>query len=159
VIVVSDTSILIYLKHIGKLYLLRELYGSICIPKAVAHELAPRPGKPSLLIDTDWVKIANAELKQALSEDLGISELDQGEREAIAIAYSRNADLLLIDEKLGRDAAQRLGIPLTGLLGVLKAAKGLGLIEAVKPLGDQAIKAGYRIDSKLYTSFLKGMDE
>ena len=43
-------------------------------------------------------------------------------------------DTLLMDERLGRRLAQRHGLPVTGLLGVLVLAKNTGRINAVVPL-------------------------
>jgi hypothetical protein len=45
--------------------------------------------------------------------------LDAGEAEAIVLALERKANLLLVDEKLGRAAAKTFGLRITGLLGVL----------------------------------------
>ena len=50
--------------------------------------------------------------------------LDPGEAEAIALAMEMSADLILLDERDGRIAAERAGLRVTGLLGVLLRAKG-----------------------------------
>ena len=51
-------------------------------------------------------------------------ELDRGEAEAITLALEmRPATMILLDERDALDAALRLGLTLTGLLGVLMRAK------------------------------------
>jgi predicted nucleic acid-binding protein len=45
--------------------------------------------------------------------------LDSGERAAIALALDWKADLLLMDERAGAKEARRLGLTVTGTLGVL----------------------------------------
>lgn len=62
------------------------------------------------------------------------NELDEGEADAITIACEIGADLLLIDEALGRKIAHQEGLRITGILGVLLDAKNQGLISHVKPL-------------------------
>ena len=59
--------------------------------------------------------------------------LDPGESEAIALSIEMSADLLLLDERAGRVAADRAGLRVTGVLGVLLRAKQNGHIQAVKP--------------------------
>lgn len=56
-----------------------------------------------------------------------LAELDRGESESIVVALEVGADLLLIDERTGRDVASRMGIRRTGLLGVLLEAKNAKL--------------------------------
>lgn len=80
--------------------------------------------------------------------------------EAIALALELNANLLLIDERLGRSEANRLGLKITGLLGILVEAKQRNLIIAVKPLMDALIATSeFRVSSKLYNQILALMDE
>jgi uncharacterized protein len=83
-----------------------------------------------------------------------------GEAEAIALAVEVGASRLLIDERLGRQAAKDLGIEITGILGILLFAKRQNLIEAVKPIMDDLIsQANFRISSQLYADVLSEADE
>jgi predicted nucleic acid-binding protein len=59
-----------------------------------------------------------------------------GEVEAIVLAVEMKADLLLIDERKGRIAADRLGVNFIGLLGVLIKAKHEGVISTVGAITD-----------------------
>jgi len=81
-------------------------------------------------------------------EELGVpSDLDSGESEALALAIELQADLLLIDERKGNDAAKRVGLATIGVFGVLLEAKKRSLIANVLPLVDRLVK-----DLKFYTS-------
>ncbi|NEQ38713.1 MAG: DUF3368 domain-containing protein [Okeania sp. SIO3I5] len=42
--------------------------------------------------------------------------------------------LLIVDERKGRREATKLGIPITGTLGVLLKAKQLGFMSSIKPI-------------------------
>ena len=44
-----------------------------------------------------------------------------------------NARLVIIDERKARQYAQRIGLQITGTIGVLLFAKEKGLIDAIKP--------------------------
>lgn len=134
IVVVSDASPLIALAAVGHLDLLRELYGTVWIPESVHREAAQagseRPGSREILA-ADWIHsrpVGDSVLVRALE-----GELDRGEAEAIALALEIRADLLLVDERRGRRAAQRLEVPILGTLGLLIEAKAKGLIPAVRP--------------------------
>ncbi len=156
IIVVSDTSSISNLAAIGKLELLQQLYGSVIIPTAVYQELL-NSGEtdPSVLaIQTvNWIEtrsVANITLLQTLQNNL-----DVGEAEAITLAVELNADRLIVDERRGRNEAIKLGLQVTGILGILLAAKQQGLIPLIQPLLDDLIANGFWIREQLYAEALK----
>lgn len=57
-----------------------------------------------------------------------------GEAEAIVLATVINADLIILDEKLGRFHARHADLKVTGSIGVLIKAKSEGLIAELKSL-------------------------
>jgi predicted nucleic acid-binding protein len=73
-----------------------------------------------------------------------------------------NADRILIDERDGRRIAMDLGFTVTGLLGVLAAAKKQGLIQKCQPILDldQMIRtANFWIGDELRARYLRGLKE
>jgi len=83
-------------------------------------------------------------------------DLDAGEAEAIALALEVKADLLLMDERLGRETARFLGLRYIGLIGVLIEAKHRGRIKAIKSYLDELRNvAFFRIKNELYHRVLK----
>lgn len=160
-IVVSDASPLGNLGRIGKLSLLHDSHGDIVVPEAVWQEVVVegkgRPGEETIGA-ADWVKVQevkNRELVRSL-----IQQLDAGESEAIALAVESQADLLLMDEKLGREVAQHFGLRFIGVVGMLAEAKKQGDIKEIKPiLDDLRYKAGFRVSDDLYNRVLKDTGE
>jgi hypothetical protein len=71
--------------------------------------------------------------------------VDAGETAAILVAESLRADLLLIDEKIGRKVARARGLSVRGTLGVLVQARQGRLLPALKPVLDAIVAAGFRI--------------
>lgn len=133
-VVVSDSSPIRALAQLDLLSLLSQLYGTVAIPSAVLREVTRRgrlfdpltPGQLTLF----HVQDPTTDLVAPLEFD----DLDAGERDAIRLAIEISADGLLIDESLGRRVATRLGLRVTGTLGVLCQAKLRGSIPAVAPL-------------------------
>ena len=79
-----------------------------------------------------------------------LSELDEGEKQAVSLASELGDDvLLLIDDRAGRQAARKLGVAVTGLVGLLLLAKESGLIGRVGPFLDQLRQAGYWLSNEV----------
>jgi predicted nucleic acid-binding protein len=72
-----------------------------------------------------WLEVTPV---QALVEDARLKSLGAGEREAITLALSIQADLLLIDERKGTAAALEKGLDVTSTLGILRLAARRGFI-------------------------------
>jgi predicted nucleic acid-binding protein len=66
--------------------------------------------------------------------DLSLNFLDQGEREAIALAEELHADRLIADESLARREAIRRKLSVIGTLGVLRNAARAGLLSLLEAL-------------------------
>ena len=153
--VVVNTTPIITLALIGQLELLRHLYGEVVIPPAVKAEvLAGDPGSTGAaeLQRANWIqKVSMQDPRRA---DL-LSDLDRGEAEVIALAQELNAELVIIDERLARRHARRLGFTLTGTLGVLLKAKERELVPAVGPLIYQLRQGGIWLDDVLVAEVLR----
>lgn len=160
-VIVSNTSPIINLACIGRLDWLPALYGEIIIPPAVFYEIAvaaPNAPGASEVRAASWIRqhpVGNSALVASLR-----LTLDPGEAEAIACAMELKAELLLIDERRGRLAAQRLGISVIGLVGVLLLARKRGLTTSIRPhLDDLRRLAGFWISDILYYRVLQEIGE
>lgn len=119
-LVVADSSPLIYLSRVGRLDLLAALYGTVVVPARVwAEVVEARPGARGVteLANAPWLKVDRRVLP---ADDLG---LDPGETAAILLAEALGAELLLIDERAGREVARARGIGIRGTLGALVQAR------------------------------------
>lgn len=62
-----------------------------------------------------------------------LNSLHRGERAAITLMQVTHADILLIDDRLGRREVERLGLPVLGTVGILRECRNLGYIKQVYP--------------------------
>jgi len=156
--VVSDSSPLILLSAIGELNLLQSLYSIINVPDAVYEEItAAGAGLPGAqeISDAGWIHRHKVRNKRAVTKLMKATGLDRGESEAIILAQELGASLLIVDDGTARRYAKKKGMPITGAIGVLLAAKNNGLIQAVKPLLGELIAAGIWLDAETYQNALK----
>lgn len=156
--VVSNTTPIISLLKLNQLDLLRRLYQQIQIPYAVYHEVEAGKAKAFYkdLSAVNWIEIVEIKDKQAVKYLL---DLDAGEAEAIILASELNADLIILDEKLGRYYARNADLRVTGTIGVLIKAKTVGLISELKPLLNELTEKDVWISEKLKNEILKIVGE
>jgi len=139
---------------LGRLDLLRDLYGEVLIPQAIYDEFLAieRPARQKALEESPWIESVSLTNPQRARVYIG---LDQGEAEVLALAEERAARLVILDELKGRRYAQRLKIPLTGTLGVLLLAKERGLVADLASLLEELQEAGLYLSAALIDSALR----
>lgn len=129
-IVVGDASALIALHRIDGWRVLPGLYGEVHVPESVWREaFSAAPFAATMPTPPAWlIRHENPSRTVVVP---GLDQLDVGEADAIRLARDLPADLLLIDEMRGRAVAQRLGLRITGVVGILIESRRRGLIPSL----------------------------
>lgn len=131
-IVVTNAGPLIVFSKLNLLHLLKELYSEIIIPQTVYEETVINGIRygfndaHTLLLflnQNNW----KSQKTPKIPQEIALSNIDKGEKEAIALALYENA-LLLMDEELGRAIAREKGLKIKGSLGILIEAYRRNLI-------------------------------
>jgi predicted nucleic acid-binding protein len=149
-VIVNSTPILA-LHEIGRLEILQEIFGGITIPDAVRREVTAKDNHT--LDGYDWIRVA--EIADTSAKKVFTSALHDGEVEAILLAMENKAELIILDDKLARSHAKRLGLTVTGTAGVLLRAKSDGIIKEVAPVLNDIIQTDFYISDALYRNILR----
>jgi predicted nucleic acid-binding protein len=131
--IVSDAGPIVVLARIGRLSL-RDVTGTLLIPDAVHAEIFANKGAmpvASEVAQAAWIQRVPVADRSIVDRMPNV--LREGEREAIALAKERAAQLL-VDEIRARRAASDQGIEVIGTLRILDQAKRSGHIDLVRPI-------------------------
>lgn len=163
-VVISDSSTLIHLARLGRLDLLRTIFGTIIIPPAVWREVVEqgqsRPGAVEIEqgVPQGWLQQrepTNDSLLRLLKQNL-----DDGEAEVIGLAIELQADLVLLDESEARRIAATYGLYKTGVVGLLIRARQEGRIDSLRIALDRLRnQSGFWLNDDLYTKALIAVGE
>lgn len=152
--IVCNATPLIYLAKVGKLELLRQIFGEILIPEEVKAEVIDR-GKMlgekdayavEKAVNDGWLKVARAKPLKTLIK------LEDGETAALSLAKKLNIREILMDERPARSAATLLDLTPRGTVFVLLKAlekRILNLDEFLSVLG-RLIEHGFRLKEEVY---------
>ncbi|MCI0661794.1 MAG: DUF3368 domain-containing protein [Acidobacteria bacterium] len=143
-ITVSNTTPLRYLIEIEKVDILETLFGRIFIPEKVVEELQ-RPKTPQKVKDwmksrPDWLEVQRADLSVFTPQ----KKINDGEREAFALALTLKADAVLIDDKNALPEARRLNLQTISLFTILERAAARDLIDLPQTV-DKMRKTTFRL--------------
>ena len=109
----NDTILIITLMKMGHLDILKQLYGKVLIPNAVYMELTSNEKflmETSQVMNCDFLEVKEVDNEVAVTILQEVSGLDAEESEAIVMANSRKADLLVMDEYKSRGVAKKCEI-------------------------------------------------
>ncbi len=143
--IIADTSCLIVLEKINMLYLLKELYGTILVFEEVAGEYGDEVA--------EWIKTRQVQDAKALKVISAF--VDLGEASSIALAMETENSTIIIDDLKGRKVAEKLGLRITGTIGVLLKAKESNLVDSLKSVTEQLKTSGFRISNELEQEILE----
>jgi len=137
-IVVSNRSPLIALSRIGRLDILKQLFGKVTITPEVLSEVLPKEKT------ADYEHITNAVNDflaiQSTSTNYPFKRtIDNGEKSVLNLANELNADLLIIDDRKARNEALEMEIKafLAYTTDILKQAEKENIITSYKEIQEQ----------------------
>jgi len=149
---VSDTGPIIALAKVNKLFLLKRLFEEVSIPPIVYKELFAVIGDESDVIENALKDFLTVREPSPLDKSVGLvlADLDEGEQQTISLSITLGKEIiLLMDDRAGRQAAQKLNISITGVVGILLLAKQRGLINSVSEILETIRNKGYWLSNKV----------
>lgn len=151
-----SVSPIIYLYRIGALEWLPKLFDEIWMPSVVLEDLlqgrfigydVPSP------FNLPWVQYEDPQV--TIPSAWMALDLSSGEVAAMSLAFENPDTIVLLDEPMGRRAAQVAGIKYWGTLQILLEAKLHGLTDNVALYVDRLHKAGIWLTSDARQRILK----
>lgn len=105
-----------------------------------------------MIVVSDATPIISLMKTQQLELLQNFTGLDAGESEAIILADEKQSDVLLMDEHKGRQVAKKMGVTITGTIGILTQGFDEGMLtrEDVEECIEELKESGIRISEQLY---------
>lgn len=152
---VSNTTPLRYLIAIEQEHLFGKLFEKLIVPVAVHEELTdartPENVRRRVSSLPAWFEVRRVDETHPVTFPV---TLHRGERQAILLAEALRADVLLIDEQIGRTLALGRNIPLSGTLGVLERADTIGIVSNFPQVLQRLKSSGFFITNALEQQLL-----
>ena len=152
---VVNSTPLITLCNIGQVNLLRDLYGTIHIPRAVFDEVTSKDDSACRLLRSapDWIRVGDAPVPD--DSRLMRAKLHAGEVGVIMLARAIGSEFAILDDNAAKKTAQYLGLTITGTIGVLLRAKDEGLIDRVSPEIEKIRRNGFWLSDSVVSMALR----
>lgn len=149
--VIADAGPLIALSAVGQLELLRKLFQQVVVPVEVVDESLYQNRLGATLIrealDCGWLHTSDGLLEHKLWS--APPSLGKGEVAAIHLALGHPGSLLILDDRLARREALRLGLSIIGTVKVVVIAQQRELIGDAERVVQQMSDNGYRVSLEL----------
>lgn len=161
--IVSNATPLIYLAKIGKIELLKRVFGEVIIPEEVKIEVVDKGkalGEKDAYVIEDairegWIKIMKTEVL-----DVPI-KLEFGEIAVLSLAKRKGIKEVLIDEAPARTAAILMELTPRGTIYILLKALELKVIDLNEFLEaiDNLVKQGFRLKEEVLIEVIRKVRE
>lgn len=148
-LVIADTSCLILLSKVDELAILKLNYNRILITPEIADEFDQEL--------PDWFEVMRVKDRglQLLLQD----SLDLGESTALALAMETNNATVILDDLKARKLAQKLGLKITGTIGVIIKAKLKGNIPSAKKILKKILNTDFRVNANVIDEAIRQAGE
>lgn len=170
---VSNTSPLIWLSKIGKLSLLKNLFGEVIVSQETyreAVEAGLKDGYSDALVikeacEHGWIKVETLSEEQLATCQKVMQqtfELHGGEVQAVMLAREFGKDaLLLMDDSAGRAFAEAWGLKVRGTISVILEALRRGMLDktGVKETLLVLVQKGFRVEPKFLGRILEEIEK
>ncbi len=158
--IISNATPLIYLAKVQQLELLKKIFGKVVITPEVKQEVVDRGKalqKPDAFliereIEKGWIIV-----KESTEKVVIVFDIHPGEKSVIALAKSLSQKVVLMDEMMGRKAAQLSGLTPRGTVYVLLEAlkkRHLTFDQFITIL-DTLANEGFRLREEIYTKAME----
>ncbi len=155
-VIVNSTPV-IGLANIGRLDVLRQMYGTITIPQAVFDEIKSPSVQRQVNANRDWIRVE--QINDASQKQMYRAKLHADEVEVMILAQEKKADLVILDDNAAKKTAKFLGLRVIGTLDILVLAKKRGYIKEVSPVLDALKRDGFFVSDDLCDLVLRQADE
>jgi hypothetical protein len=156
-IIFCNTTPFIALASINRLDLMSRCFGNVHVVTEVMDECAV--GGKVRVPDLHLLGWVIPVVSQPVVHTTLLLELDKGEKHTIDMAKRSNAEWVIIDEKLGRNLAEYLGLRVTGTLGILLKAKQQGWLDSFSGAVTAMQQHGIRYHPDLVRKLAQSMGE
>lgn len=159
-VVFSDASPLIGLSLVDGLGWLQSLFGVVCITDMVADELLPGNNKTGEAEIAAGIAAGSIRIVEDIWTEPAFPTLDEGEASTLRAAANQEGPCLVImDERAGRAVASEVGLTVTGVVGVIMAARRRGLIASAKNVFEALVNHDFRLADTLIDAALESLGE
>jgi len=157
---VSNSSPLIWLAKIGRLVLLKTLFGEVVIPRRLYEETTlEKQSADAILIgkavEDGWIKVSEEKMEEA-DALAGVSGIHLGEAEAILLAQRLGTELI-IDEREASVTAQMFSVKPIGTIAVLllALARDQVTLSEFRECLDSLLASGFWLSVDVYNKALE----
>lgn len=144
-IILPDTSCLIFLDKIEEIEVLQKLYSRTIVTREIVEEhISPLK---------TWIEIQTA--KEKRYQKVLEQTVDKGEASIMVLALEMENCIVSIDDLKARKVAKRMGLRVTGTLGIIQKAKKAGYIESMRETMEKLKRVDFRISERIEQELLR----